>query len=319
MSRSLEDFWDRSSEAEWIIATVLDKENWQGRICARKSNDDRMDLQLSSFVVKNHDKAGEPICIVFSFVDITELNTLRRRLDSDTSFIGLVGLDPKILEIYDFIRQAAWVNSPVLIQGEHGTGKELAARAIHKNGRMSQKSFTCIDCRKTDEVERLFAGTAFGEAEGGTLFLKEVAALDKVVQKRLLDMLQERGREQAADIRIISSTTNNLASEVSEGNFLDELFYQLCVIPVHVPPLRERRNDIGMLSDYLLREALETSEQKNVTISGETIEALRDYHWPGNVRELKEAIQYAILQAESDLIMPRHLPEQIQQTMLANA
>src|SRR3989339_2105588 len=314
LNRSLEDFWDRSSEAEWIIATVLDEGNWQGRICARKNDDNRMELQLSSFVVKNYDKTGEPIYIVFSFVDITELNTLRRRLDSDTLFLGLVGLEPKMLEIYEVIRQAACVNAPVLIQGETGTGKELAARAIHKNGHLAQKPFVCIDCRKTEDIEKLFTGAAFNQTEGGTLFLKEIAALDKTAQKKLLDMLQEGSQEGKADMRLISSSSSHLALDVSDGNFLDELFYRICVIPLHMPPLRQRRSDIAVLSDYLLRETLETSEKKNMILSGETIEVLRDYDWPGNVKELKNTILYAISQAKSGLIMPRHLPEKIRRS-----
>ena len=264
-------------------------------------------------------------------LDIAELGRLRRRLKTEQSFAGIVGRDAKMLELFDTIREVAKVNVPVLIQGESGTGKELVAAAIHNEGHNADKPFVPVNCGALPEgileselfghVKGAFTGAIrdrkgrFEMADGGTIFLDEIGELPGAMQVKLLRVLQEGtfqrvGGEETVkvDVRVISATNKDLAEEVAAGRFREDLFYRLCVVPVYLPPLRERRNDIGLLADHLLKRALTEVGREGAILSPEAVDAMMDYDWPGNVRELENALQYALVKCRDNLILPEHLP-----------
>jgi len=267
-------------------------------------------------------------------LDIAELSRLRRRLKTEQSFAGIVGRDAKMLELFDTIREVAEVNVPVLIQGESGTGKELVAAAIHNEGHNADKPFVPVNCGALPEgvleselfghVKGAFTGAVrdrkgrFELADGGTIFLDEIGELTGACQVKLLRVLQDGtfqrvGGEETVkvDVRVISATNKNLAEEVAAGRFREDLFYRLCVVPVYLPPLRERRNDISMLADHLLKRALTEVAREGVVLSPEAVDAMMDYDWPGNVRELENALRYTLVKCRDNLILPEHLPSNI--------
>jgi len=273
---------------------------------------------------------GEKLAIVI-LEDITELNHLRRRLRTEQSFAGIVGRDAKMLELFDTIREVAEVTAPILIQGESGTGKELVAAAIHNEGVRAEKLFVPVNCSALPEglleselfghVRGAFTGAIrdkkgrFELADGGTIFLDEVGDLSPAIQVKLLRVLQEGtfervGGEQTVrvDVRVISATNKDLRREVAAGRFRDDLFYRLCVVPIKLPPLRERRNDIQLLAEHVLKHALAEADLDEVLLSPEALDAMIDYDWPGNVRELQNAIQFALVKCRGNVIEPQHLP-----------
>jgi len=331
VGRPVEEFWHKTDETLWITETVFNSGSWIGKVRGRKKDGTESDLQLSAFIVKEKDKVGESLCMVFSFVDITELTRLRRRLKTEQSFAGIVGRDAKMLELFDTIRQVAEVSVPVLIQGESGTGKELVAAAIHNEGPIADKPFVPVNCGALPEgileselfghVKGAFTGAVrdrkgrFELADGGTIFLDEIGDLPGVVQVKLLRALQDGtfqrvGGEESVkvNVRVISATNKNLAEEVAAGRFREDVFYRLCVVPIYLPPLRERRNDIPLLADHLLKKALSEAGQEDVRLSPEVVEDMMDYDWPGNVRELENALRYALVKCRGSLILPEHFP-----------
>ncbi len=332
--RSIEEFWHRSAEALWIMERVLSHGSWRGQIRGRSKDDAELDLQLSAFIVKEKNGHGEPLCVVFSFVDITELTRLRRRLKTEQSFAGIVGYDVKMLQLFDTIRQVAEVDVPVLIQGESGTGKALVAAAIHNEGALSDKPFVPVNCAALPEdvleselfghVKGAFSEAAsnkkgcFEQANGGTIFLDEVGAVPDAAQAKLLGVLQNGtfqrvGGEETikVDLRVISATNKNLAEEVNAGRFRDDLFYRLCVVPIHLPPLRERLNDIPLLADYFRKKVLAQMGRDDIVLSAEAIDIMMEYDWPGNVRELENALQYALVGCRGNQLLPEHFPPNI--------
>jgi len=270
-------------------------------------------------------------------MDSAELSHLRRRLKTEQSFAGIVGRNAKMLELFDTIREVAEVNIPVLIQGESGTGKELVAAAIHNEGPLADKPFVAVNCGALPEgvleselfghVKGAFTGAVgdrkgrFELADRGTIFLDEIGELPGATQVKLLRVLQEGtfqrvGGEESikVDIRVISATNKNLTEEVAAGRFREDLFYRLCVVPVYLPPLRERRNDIPLLAENLLKKALKEMDREDVVLSPETVGVMMDYDWPGNVRELENALQYALIKCRDNLLLPEYLPSKILMT-----
>ena len=275
------------------------------------------------------DYDGERLAIVI-LEDITELNNLRRRLKAEQSYAGIIGRDPGMNELFQTIRDVSDVNVPILIQGESGTGKELVAAAIHNEGPRADKPFVPVNCAALPEgileselfghVKGAFTGALrdkkgrFELANGGTLFLDEVADLTKVVQAKLLRVLQEGSFERvgdeksiSVDVRIISASNRNLKSEVEKGNFRDDLYYRLNVVPINLPPLRKRKADIPLLANHFLEKDLEEG-QETTELSKEALAVMIDYPWPGNVRELQSAIRFSLVKTRGDLIQPDDLP-----------
>ena len=296
--------------------------------------DDRpQDLSLLiSAAPFEHD--GERLAIVM-FEDVTELNHLRKRLKTEQSFRGIVAQDPRMKELFETIRDVADVDVSVLIQGESGTGKELVAAAIHNEGPRADRLFVPVNCAALPEglleselfghVKGAFTGAIrdkkgrFELADGGTLFLDEIGDLPKTVQVKLLRVLQEGTFERvggekslSVNVRIISATNRDLAQEVSRGHFRKDLYYRIRVVPINIPALRERRDDIPLLVDHFLhKESQEGSPVQG--ISPEALALMVEYSWPGNVRELQSALRFGMLKARGGIIRPEHLPAELRE------
>jgi two-component system response regulator HydG len=260
-----------------------------------------------------------------------EIRDLQNRLESQTGFGGIVGKDPKMQLIYKLIEDIAPTDASVLIEGESGTGKELVARAIHQRSPRKNKPFIVINCSAypTTLLESelfghekgAFTGATrqksgrFEQAHAGTVFLDEIAEIPLSAQIKLLRVLQthrfERvGGEQTldVDVRIIAATNKELLQEVKDARFREDLYYRLNVIPIHLPPLRERRNDIPLLARHFLRGFSLEQGKEIEEFSSETMRVLLDYAWPGNVRELENSIEHAIVLAKGRLIEASDLP-----------
>jgi Nif-specific regulatory protein len=247
---------------------------------------------------------------------------------------NLVGESPRIKDVYQFLARVAPTDSNVLLQGESGTGKELAARAIHRNSPRSSKPFIAINCAAIPEG--LLESELFGHergaftgavaqkkgrlemANGGVVFLDEIGELAPALQVKLLRVLQEREFERvggirpiSVDIRLIAATNQDLGEAVKAGTFRKDLFYRLNVLSLVMPPLRDRREDVGMLADYFIAKYVKKSNTKSKKLSAEARVCLGNYDWPGNVRELENAIEHALVLSASDVIQPEDLPESI--------
>ncbi len=260
-----------------------------------------------------------------------EIRELQSRIASPTEFCGMVSKNHKMQAIIQLIQNIAPTDATVLIQGDSGTGKELVARAIHHMSLRKEKPFIVIDCSAYPATlleselfgheKGAFTGAIrqkagrFEQADGGTVFLDEIGEIPLPAQIKLLRVLQthkfERlGGEQTltANVRVIAATNRNLLDEVKKGQFREDLYYRVNVIPVHVPPLRERRNDIPLLARHFLGQFVEGGKQKIEGFSPEAMRLLLDYHWPGNVRELENSIEHAAVLAKGRRIEPAHLP-----------
>ncbi len=265
-----------------------------------------------------------------------EMLNLRSRIETTTEYCGIVGKDPKMQTIYKLIEDIAPTDTSVLIQGESGTGKELVARALHQKSLRREEPFVVINCSAYPSTlleselfgheKGAFTGAVrqktgrFEQAHGGTVFLDEVGEIPSSAQIKLLRVLQTQKFERVGgektlfvDVRIIAATNKDLLKEVRQGNFREDLYYRLNVIPLHLPPLRDRPNDIPLQARYFLQRF--ASEQgKNITGFGsETMRRLLLYDWPGNVRELENCIEHAAVLARGRQIEVSDLPPALQQ------
>jgi two-component system response regulator HydG len=255
---------------------------------------------------------------------------LRNELKSGLGSEVIIGNDNSMKAVEQLVRKVGPTDTTVLITGESGTGKEVIARAIHKCSCRKDKSFVAVDCSSL--VESLFESELFGHvkgsftgaietkygrfelANGGTLFFDEIGNVSLSIQAKLLRVLQEReiikvGSSQVVkvDVRIIAATNKDLIQSVKEGTFREDLFYRLSVVPITMPPLRERKADIPLFTKYFL-EKYNNKRGKNIKgISEEAMRALVEYDWPGNVRELENAIERAVVLTENEMIQPSDL------------
>ena len=269
--------------------------------------------------------------VLTSFRDITDIFSLKERAGELTSFGNIIGQDSKMIAIFKQIKDVADYDYPVHIAGETGTGKELVAAAIHNESRRGGAPFVPINCGALPEglieselfghVKGAFTGALrdkkgrFELASGGSVFLDEVTELSNNMQAKILRFLQEGqfervGGEQTltVDVRVISATNKNLKDAVKRGKFREDLYYRLNVIPIHLPPLRERKIDIQLLSEHFLQEARKRYGKKKLQISSKAMSLMLDYRWPGNVRELQNAIQFAIVKSNGRVIAADDLP-----------
>ena len=244
---------------------------------------------------------------------------------------GIIGESAAMKELFESIRQIAQIDAPVLIQGESGTGKELVALALHKESRRAQKNFVPVNCGALPEglleselfghIKGAFTGAdrpkkgRFAVADGGALFLDEVGELGSAIQVKFLRVLQNgcfepvgSDRTTCVDVRVISATNIRLGREAREGRFRQDLYYRLNVMPIRVPPLRARKEDIPLLCEYFMSEFSTNSWAPKVTLAPEVVNILMNYSWPGNVRELRNVLQYACVRATSEVITPADLP-----------
>jgi two-component system response regulator PilR (NtrC family) len=250
---------------------------------------------------------------------------------------GIIGRSPKMIELYKLISKVANVAGTILITGESGTGKELVARTIHKNSDRASKPFLAINCGAIPEqlleselfghVKGSFTGAVahkaglFEVADGGTVLLDEIGETSLALQVKLLRVLQDRvfrrvgGTEDIeVNVRVIAATNQELNELIKKGRFREDLYYRLHVIPIHLPPLRERREDIPLLVMNFLAKYSQENKRPLTGIAPEAMELLLGYHWPGNVRELENAIERAVALEMTGILTPGSLPEQIRQT-----
>jgi len=267
----------------------------------------------------------------FSFCGLQEENLrLREELSERFDFNHLIGISDEMQEVFNLVRRVASTEATVLITGESGTGKELVARAIHYGSDHREAPFVPVNCAAIPRdlleselfghVRGSFTGAVkdrkgkFEQADGGTLFLDEVGELPVELQPKLLRTLQEReiepvgGTPRKIDVRLVTATNRNLDEEMAAGNFREDLYYRLAVIPVHLPPLRERRSDIPLLAQHFLAKHGGGSP---VDISDGAMEALCAYNWPGNVRELENAVERMIILRRGDRIEKEDLPPKV--------
>jgi PAS domain S-box-containing protein len=274
---------------------------------------------------------GTKMGILASFKDITREHALARRIGEASRFSGIISRDKRMLEIFDLIGELANSTAPVMIQGESGTGKELVAAAIHNEGARAGRQFVPVNCGALPEslleselfghVKGAFTGAfrdkkgRFELADGGTIFLDEIGDISPAMQVKLLRVLQEGtfervGGEQTirADVRVISATNKDISDEITAGRFREDLFYRLSVVPLWLPPLRDRRNDIPLLATHILTGLLKSAGRETLTLSNEAMDVLLSHTWPGNVRELQNWLQFALIKCHDGAIRPEHLP-----------
>jgi DNA-binding NtrC family response regulator len=265
----------------------------------------------------------------------TSNKRLQKRLESLTRYGDMVGQSDEIRKVWDIIEAVAPSNASVLIIGESGTGKELVARAVHAKSPRKKGPFVPLNCgafpREILENELFghekgaFTGAisekpgAFEQADGGTLFLDEVAEMEPDIQVKLLRALEGRAfrrlggkKEISVDIRVISATNRDLAKALRDGDLREDLYHRLAVVPVVVPPLRDRARDISLLAETFLRSAADDMDKSVDRFHDSATEYMETYRWPGNVRELKNAIERAVILAKGSEInaadlRPRHL------------
>ncbi|MEJ2096384.1 MAG: sigma 54-interacting transcriptional regulator, partial [Deltaproteobacteria bacterium] len=319
----------------------------RGRLRKQKCTVRRKDGTVVN-IVKNasvfQDDEGNVTGAVETLTDITDLvdkeiqlERYKQVLSQEDRFYGMIGASAPMQQVFDIILNASVSDAPVIVYGESGTGKELVARAIHESGVRKGKPYVKVNCAALNEslleselfghVKGAFTGAhktragRFEAASGGDIFLDEIGDLPLSTQIKLLRVLEEKVVERVGDnrpihtdVRIISATNRDLKQLVEQGAFREDFYYRINVIPVHVPPLRERIEDIPLLAEAFFRHLQIKSGKAIDSISPEALEALIQYSWPGNVRELKSAFEYAFVSCNGAAILPQHLPVEIVQT-----
>jgi two-component system response regulator HydG len=261
---------------------------------------------------------------------ISENVYLKEDLKSRYRFADLVGSSTRMQELFDLMTKVKDSGSSVLIEGESGTGKELIARAIHFQGARSDKMFVPINCSAIPEnlleselfghVKGAYTGATdnkkglFEYADQGTLFLDEIGDLSRMLQAKLLRVLQDgrmrrvgEYREFEVDVRVLAATNKDLPKLIEKGDFREDLYFRLAVIPIRVPPLRERKEDIRLLAEHFVGK-FAAGKDKEIRFTREAMDLLADYHWPGNVRELKNLVERLAILKAGQTISPDDLP-----------
>jgi len=295
-------------------------------------------LGAADYVTKSKDTAAELRVRVGRELERRRLQQenvlLKRAMRTSHQFSNIIGTSSPMLALFQLIETIAATNSTVLITGESGTGKELIARAIHVNSPRRERPFVAVNCGAL--AETLLDSELFGHmrgaftgadsnkkglievAEKGTIFLDEIGEMSPAVQVKLLRVLQERkfrrlgGTEEIdADIRILAATNRDLAKMVADGSFREDLYYRINVIPIRVPPLRERQGDIPLLAEHFVSRFAEQMGKPITGISGAALALLSQYGWPGNIRELENAMERAVALERTPTVLPDSLPEQL--------
>lgn len=269
-----------------------------------------------------------------------ENKELRSKVQNQFRIDGMIGRSPAMVEVFDTIKQVAPSRATILVQGESGTGKELAAHAIHELSPRSKAKFVAVHCASL--TPELLASELFGhekgaftgaferrigrfeQARGGTLFLDEIGEIDLTTQVKILRVLGERtfervggGETLTADVRLIAATNKDLSKLVAEGKFRDDLFFRLHVVPLTMPPLRDRKVDIPLLVDAFLRETALENGKPHRELAPEAMEKVLEYDWPGNVRELRTAVEHGVVMASGPQITLRDMPATLRSQKIA--
>lgn len=270
---------------------------------------------------------------------LTENVYLKKQLRDKFEFANMIGASPAMQQVFALMKRIVKTDSTVLITGESGTGKELVAKAIHFNGQRRDKPFIAVHCGAIPEnlleselfgyVKGAFTGAVrdkigkFEAAHQGTIFLDEIGTMPMQLQTKLLRVLQEEEVERVGstrpvkiDVRIVAATNLNLTEEVKKGAFREDLFYRLNVIPLPLPPLRERLEDILPLAKHFLVKYCKEMQRRGMTLAKDALEALESYAWPGNVRELENLMERVAALTEGDIITLHDLPPNIREESL---
>ncbi|MHC1725135.1 MAG: sigma-54 interaction domain-containing protein [Syntrophobacteraceae bacterium] len=287
------------------------------------------------------DEAGIVLGAVETITDISpieqrdeKIEQLSKLLEVDSTFHGMVGKSQAMNRVFEIIRKAAQSEAPVIIHGETGTGKELVAHAIHNLGRRCDKPYIQLNCAALNEalleselfghVKGAFTGAyihrkgRFEAANDGDIFLDEIGDIPLSIQVKLLRILETKQIERVGDhqpirvdVRIITATNRNLDQLISQGSFREDFFFRINIVPIHLPPLRDRTEDIPLLVEHFIRK-LSVKSGKNISgLSPESMNLFMGHLWPGNVRELRGALEYAFVVAEQGQIRPEHLPVRV--------
>lgn len=307
--------------------TLLDTAEYPVNIITREGEPRRLEMTATMMRDDNDKEFG----VLATFRDVTDLFELRVKAREMTGFSNIIGCDDKMVEVFRQIKDVSGYDYPVQISGETGTGKELVANAIHSESLRAGNPFVPINCGALPEglieselfghVKGAFSGAIrdkkgrFELADKGTIFLDEIAELPKLLQVKLLRFLQEGTFEKvggektvSVNVRVVSATNKDLKKEVKKGRFREDLFYRLNVIPIHIPPIRERKSDIPLLVDHFLSKAPVIQGLRPIRMAQEALNIFMDYTWPGNVRELQNAVQFSIVRCKGKVIRPEDLP-----------
>ncbi len=292
---------------------------------------------LNTIPLKSPD--GEVIGLMGMVRDLRELEGLKKELEDRYSFANIIGTGPRMQEIFDLVERLSDTNTNVLIQGESGTGKELVARALHYHSPRKEKPFMKINCAALPDPlleselfgyeKGAFTGATqrkpgkFKLADGGTVFLDEIAETSAAFQAKLLRVVQDLEFEplggtsaEKVNVRILAATNKDLKTEAEAGRFREDLYYRLCVVPVHIPPLRERKEDIPRLIDHCLEKVIKkypTRTGDKPVFAPQAMSAIMDYDWPGNIRELENAVERAVVCSTSEMIHASVLPREVRE------
>lgn len=270
---------------------------------------------------------------------LTENVYLKKQLNNKFGFSNIIGNSPPMQKLFSRMKRIAGTDSTVLVLGESGTGKELVAKAIHYNSHRKDRPFIPVNCSAIPEtlleselfghVKGSFTGAIrdkagkFESATTGTIFLDEIGTMPMHLQTKLLRVLQEQEVERIGssrtiqlDVRVISATNLNLEEEVKRGNFREDLFYRLNVIPIVLPPLRERKEDILALVKHFVEKYCREMKRPVMSISNEALELIEAYRWPGNVRELENMVERIVTLTDGDRIMPNDIPSHVRDEVL---
>ncbi len=302
------------------------------RIECKHKNRPRQVALLTSSPLNDPEKGFMGTVLVVR--DISRLTFLEKELIEKHKYFNLIGKSKNIQKVYHLLEDLFDSDTTVLVTGESGTGKEVVARTLHYGGVRASRALITINCSALAEnlleselfghVKGAFTGAVadkagrFQAADGGTVFLDEIGDISPYIQLKLLRFLQEHKFERVGDsktievdVRIIAATNQNLKEKVRKGEFREDLFYRLNVIEIPLPPLRERREDIPLLTDHFCRQ-FNVKQEKNIEgVSDEVMEAFMRYPWPGNIRELEHAIEHAFVLCRDRIIMTDHLPIEI--------
>lgn len=309
------------------------------RCVVQKKDGDFVHVLKNAALLRDSD--GKIIGAVETLTDITEIiekdyqiEVYRRELRSEDGFHGILGSSVEMRKLFDLIENVAISDAPVLIFGESGSGKELVAKAIHEIGPRKDKPYVKVNCAALNDslleselfghVKGAFTGAyrsrqgRFEAAHGGDIFLDEIGDLPLSTQVKLLRVLEEKVIERVGDnrpipvdVRIITATNRDLQELVRKGAFREDLFFRINVIPIHLPPLRERREDIPLLAEAFFRRMKLKTGKDIKGIAEEAMALLVNYPWPGNVRELKSAFEYAFVACQGPFIEVYHFPPHI--------
>lgn len=295
-------------------------------------NGSRTPIKLNAAVLRNSD--DEPVGGVISFRDVSDLEAIKNELSGNSNFYGIIAHSKPMQEIFNLINEISDSDAPVLIQGESGTGKEMIADAIKLTSLRKDKPFVKINISVLPD--NLLASELFGHARGsftdavkdrigrfeiadtGTIFLDEIGEMPLSTQVKLLRVLQEGTFERIGesntrntDVRVIAATNTVLSHSLRDGKMREDLFYRLNVIPINVPPLRNRKEDIPYLVHFFINKYSRLYKKNITDISEDALDQLMNYNFPGNVRELENIIEYSLVRTKENIITASKLPVQL--------